>query len=172
MKTILWMGISLNGFIARENNEEDFISDNCWLLWVNSLKETGCVIFGRKTYENLLTWDKKYINDLNGIKIIVVSGNPNFVIGKNVELAKSPQEALGKLNKEGFKNVVLTGGSTLNSSFAKLNLIDEVVLNVEPIIVGKGIALFHPDQFDLKLKFLDIKKSEGKTIQLHYKVVK
>ena len=72
---------------------------------------------------------------------------------------------------KGFKSVLLTSGATLNSSFAKLGLIDEVILNVEPVIEGKGIPLFKPEDFELKLELVEMKKSKGKTIQLHYKVV-
>ncbi len=172
MKVILWMGMSLNGFIARENNEEDFISHDCWLAWLEALRTNGCLLFGRKTYEIVKSWDKQYINDLKGIKVIVVSCNKNFTVHEDFGLASSPQESLQKLEKQGFKNVVLTGGSTLNASFAKLNLIDEVILNIESIIVGKGIPVFNPDTFDLRLELLEMKQSRGKTIQLRYKVVK
>ena len=43
-----------------------------------------------------------------------------------------------------MKSVVVTGGSKMNSSFAKSGLIDEVILNVEPVIIGEGIPLFDP----------------------------
>ena len=166
------MTISLNGIIARENREEDFISYKSWLIWLNAVRENGCVIFGRKTYQNLITWPKRYLKDLQGIKVIVISANSDYQVGSGFELTSSPQEALEKLEKQGFKNVVLTGGSTLNSSFAKLGLIDEVILNVEPVIEGKGIPLFKPENFELKLELIEMKQSKGKTIQLQYKVVK
>lgn len=172
MKVILWMGISLNGIIARENNEEDFLSHDCWLAWVEYIHKIGCLLWGRKTHQIVKTWDKQYFNDLKGVKTVVVSGNYNYSVDERFELVSSPKEALEKLTKAGFQSVVLTGGSTLNSSFAKLNLIDEVVLNVEPVIVGKGIPIFNPDLFDLKLELIEMKKSKGQTIQLHYKVIK
>lgn len=172
MKVVLWMGMSLNGIIARTNNEEDFISHDCWLAWLEALQEHGCLLFGRKTYEIVKSWDKQYLEDLKGIRVVIVSTNPHFTVKEEFESALSPQEALNKLGNDGFKSVVLTGGSTLNSSFAKLNLIDEVILNVEPIIIGKGIPVFNSDVFDLKLEMIEIRQSKGKTIQLHYRVVK
>lgn len=164
--------MSLNGIIARENNEEDFISHDCWLAWLETLREHGCLLFGRKTYEIVKSWDKQYIEDLKGIRTLIISTSPSYTVNEGFELALSPQEALNKLEKDGFKSVVLTGGSTLNSSFAKLNLIDEIILNVEPVIIGRGIPLFNPDVFDLKLELIEMKQSKGKTIQLHYKVIK
>jgi len=67
--------------------------------------------------------------------------------------------------------VVLTGGSTNNAAFAKQKLIDELLLDVQSIIIGKGISLFAPDDFQLSLKLLEVKKIDSKIIQLHYKVV-
>src|SRR4030067_2450336 len=162
------MAMSLNGIIARENNEEDFSSHDSWEDWLKWVRKSGCVIWGRKTHEVVKGWDKQYLEDLKGVKVVVVSADKNYKVGEEFELASSPEEALGKLEKDGFETVVLTGGATLNSSFAKAGLVDEIVLNVEPVIVGKGIPLFSPDVFDLKLKLLESKKLNGDIVQLRY----
>lgn len=172
MKVILWMGMSLNGIIAGENNEEEFISDDSWNSWIEVLRKHGCVIWGRKTHQVVKAWPKSYFDDIKGIKAIVVSTNPEYEVGSGFELVNSPEAALKTLEKQGFKSVVLTGGSTLNTVFAKLGLIDEVILNVEPVIEGKGIPLFKPENFELKLELIEMKQSKGKTIQLHYQVKK
>ena len=172
MKVILCMVIPANGIIAGENNEEDFISHDSWQAWLEILRQYGCVIWGRKTHQVVKTWPKSYFDDIKGIKVVVISANPDYEVSAGFELASSPEAALKTLKKQGFKSVVLTGGATLNTAFAKLGLIDEVILNVEPIIEGKGIPLFKPEVFELKLELIEMKKSKGKTIQLHYKVVK
>lgn len=166
------MAMSVNGIIARENNEEDFISHDSWLGWLDAIRPVGYLIWGRKTHEVVKKWPKEYFDNLKGIRVIVVSSNPDYETGDGFELAESPKDALSRLEKDGAKEVVLTGGSTVNSSFAKLGLIDEVILNIEPVIVGKGIPLFNPDLFDLKLELVQMKPSKSKTIQLHYKVTK
>jgi len=68
--------------------------------------------------------------------------------------------------------VVLTGGSTLNSSFAKENLIDEIIFNVEPFVLGKGISVFRSDKFEFKLKLKGVKQLKNNIVQLHYLVDK
>ena len=171
MKVIMGMGMSLNGYSAGEDNNEDFISHDCWLSWLEAIRKHGCMVWGRKTHEVVKNWPKSYFNDIKGIKVVCVSSDKNFQIGPGFELAESPEAALETLEKQGFKSVVLTGGSTLNSAFAKLGLINEVILNVEPVIVGKGISLFKPEDFELKLELVEMKPSKGKIIQLHYKVI-
>lgn len=170
MKVVLWMGMSVNGIIAGEDNNEDFISHDTWLAWLEELRKHGCLIFGRKTYEVVKTWPKSYSNDIKGIRAVVVSTNPNFKVNPGFELADSPQSALKTLENQGFKKVVLTGGGSLDSAFAKLGLINEVIFNIEPVMIGKGIPVFRKEDFELKLELIEMKPSKGKTIQLHYRV--
>ncbi|MBI3385403.1 dihydrofolate reductase family protein [Candidatus Gottesmanbacteria bacterium] len=172
MAVNLWMSMSLNGIISREKGEEDFISHGSWLLWLDVIRKSGNFIFGRKAYENLMTWDKKYLEALKGLRIVVVTNNSTSFQNKDFTFVSSPQEALDRLKSEDFESITLTGGATLNSSFAKLNLIDEIILNVEPVIIGNGIPVFHPDLFNLKLEFLAMQKTNADTILLHYKVKK
>lgn len=172
MKVILFMAMSLNGVIARENNEEDFLSHDNWVEWLKWIRKSGCVVWGRKTYEIVKTWDKQYFEDIKGVKAVVVSSNKNYKVGEGFELVSSPKEALEKLEKEGYKTAIVTGGSTLNSYFVKEKLIDEIVINVEPVVVGKGIALFNPDDFDLNLNLLETKKLGHGIIQVRYKIKK
>jgi len=157
MKVILWMGMSLNGYIAGEDNNEDFISHDCWLAWLEAIRKHGCMVWGRKTHQIVKTWPKEYIEDIKGVKAVVISSDPNYKVSSGFELVRSPEAALETLEKQGFTSVVLTGGATLNSAFAKLGLIDEVIVNV--------------DVFELKLELIETKRLKGKTIQLHYKVV-
>ena len=170
MKLILWMAMSLNGMIARPNNEEDFLSEDTWLEWLRWVREVGCVIFGRKTYEVVKGYGEESLRDLKGIKIVVVSSQKDYKVAEGFELVSSPQEALKVLEKGGFKVAVLTGGAILDSAFAKAGLIDEIVLNVEPVVVGEGIPLFSSSLFDLKLKLQETKKLNDDLIQLHYQV--
>lgn len=163
--------MSVNGIIARENNEEDFISHDNWLTWLDAIRPVGNIIWGRKTHEVVKKWPKEYFDDLKGLRIMIISSNPNYEVGEGFELVADPKEALEKLEKDGVKEVIVTGGSTTNSSFAKLGLINEVVLNVEPVVVGKGIPLFKSDEFDMKLELIEMNASRGKTIQLRYKVI-
>lgn len=172
MNVTLWMAMSLNGIIARKNNEEDFISHDSWLNWLDALNKSGCVIWGRKTYEIVKSWPKEYFDDIRNIFSITVSANKEFKIDNQFVLADSPEEALHILRKKGFKESVVTGGSKLNSSFAKRNLIDKVILSIEPVVIGEGIPLFNPDVFDLKLKLLKVEKGKGKTLLVHYDVLK
>ena len=166
------MAMSINGFIAREDRREDFLSQVGWVELARLSKKAGALIWGRKTYEAVKKWDKGYLEDLKSVRKIILSSNPDFQLDGGFFLASGPKDALQKLEKEGFSETILTGGASNNSSFAKEDLIDEVILNMDPVLVGKGILLFAPSDLEYRLRLLGVKKLSGQTIQLHYKVIK
>ncbi len=172
MKVILYMAISANGFIARENGDEDFLSHENWNKFCDLANKHRNFIIGRKTYESVKNWKDEYSFDDLNVEKIVVSQDTSYVLDDSYTLAKSPQDALAKLTQKGFQETLLTGGSTLNTAFAKLGLIDEIIVNVEPIIIGKGIPLFSSDEFELPTELVSISKGDNGIVTLHYKVKK
>ncbi len=172
MKVTLFMAISLNGIIARENNEEDFLSDVNWKTLVELTHKTGCVIWGHKTHEIVRTWEKKYWDEIKDIRKVILGSSPIKNLEKDCIQATSPKDAIQKLTKENFKEILLSGGSTLNSSFLKEGLVDEIILNIEPAVIGGGIPVFKLENFDdVKLEILNMKRLEEDIVQLSYKVL-
>ena len=60
----------------------------------------------------------------------------------------------------------------MNTAFARAGLIDQVIINVESVVVGRGIPLFAPEGFDLRLKLIEMKRMREEIVQLHYEVRK
>ncbi len=165
------MAISANGIIATQTGSEDFLSHDNWIQFVKLANKIGCFIWGRKTYDAVIKWEGDYLNDLKDVKKIIVSHSP-VELQEGFTLADSPEQALDILNKSGFKEAIITGGSTLNSEFAKRGLIDEVVLDVNAVILGTGIPVFAPEDFELKLELTESTKVSGSVFELKYKVIK
>ena len=68
--------------------------------------------------------------------------------------------------------MVVAGGGALNASFIEENLVDEIFIDIEPIIIGKGIPIFRDKSFERNLKLVGQKKISENEIQLHYEVLK
>lgn len=168
MKVILYMAISANGMIARENDDTSFISKEEWNSYSSFVRKTGCLIIGHRTY-NILTKQPEF-KEFKNVKIVVISHNKFTTLASNHFVAKSPKEALNILKE--FNSVIVAGGGILNSSFMKEDLVDEIFLDIEPKILGRGIKLFYDETFETDLTLLGIKKISKKTLQLHYKVKK
>lgn len=166
------MAMSLNGFIAAEDGGEDFISHGNWQTLVELSGEYGNLIIGRKAYDAVKSWGEGYgFDDFKNIKKIIIS-RQNLNLGSDYVLAKSPEETLKILEKENFKNALISGGSIINSAFIKSNLLDELIINIEPVVIGEGISLFSPDDFESKLLLIGSKTLDNGIVQLHYKVIK
>ncbi len=168
MKVILYMAITANGMIAKENDDTSFVSKKEWNSYSAAVRKAGNLVIGHRTY-NILTKQPEF-KEFEKVNLVVVSHNKFPTLSSNHFIAKSPKEALNILKT--FKSVVVAGGGILNSAFMKAGLVDEIFLDIEPKILGKGIKLFFDENFESDLSLLDIKKVSKNCIQLHYKVKK
>ncbi len=169
MKVVLQMAMTVNGYIAKENDETPW-SDEEWANYSEMVKKIGNIILGHRTYE-LMKEDNTF-EEIGNPFTIVVTEHPENTESSNTIFVKSPEEALEKIKAKHFNEALVGGGSRLNSSFMKKNLVDEIYFDIEPMFFGKGIKLFADENFETKLQLLDVKNISKNLIQLHYKVVK
>lgn len=166
MKVILYMAVSANGMIAKSDDNTNWISQTEWNSYSLAVQAAGNLIVGRRTY-NILTKQPEFA-ELKDIKVVVVSKQSFTPISTNHMIASSPKEALELLKD--FEKVILAGGGILNTSFLEQNLVDEIFLDIEPIILGGGIKLFNDGAVEAHLELLETKQLSPNEIQLHYKV--
>jgi dihydrofolate reductase len=171
MKVILTMAISANGIIATKKGSEDFLSHDNWIQFLKLANKIGCFIWGRKTYDAVSKWEGEYLNDLKGVKKVIISHSP-VKLREGFTLAHSPEDALKHLEEDGFEQAIITGGSTINSEFAKRGLIDEIIFDVNPSVLGEGIPVFSPADFKMNLKLVDMKKVGVNIVELRYSIKK
>jgi len=169
MRVKLIMVQSINGKIRMGNNSQgSWSSQEDRENFYNITKDIGIVIMGRKTFEEIGAPLKKRIN-------IVLTGNPEKY--KEIELKydkylyftdNPPEILLTELEKKGYNEVALIGGSTINSLFLEKNLINEIFLTIEPVIIEGDLSIFKyvNDKHNFKLK--DFRKLNEDTILLHY----
>jgi len=167
-KVILYMAISLNGIIAKSDDDTSWISKEEWDSYSLAVRTTGNLIVGHRTY-GILTKQPEF-SEFKDVKLVVVAQENFQTLTQNHLVAHSPREALKLLSD--FEEVVVAGGGALNASFLDENLVDEIYIDIEPIILGKGIPLFRGKDFERNLKLLGEKKITDNEIQLHYEVLK
>lgn len=171
MKVILYMATTVNGFIAKENDDTTFVSDVEWESLQKMVRRTGDIIIGTRTYEIMSKGNE--LAKLDGLKAVVVVSDGSFKTSSpNHFVVNSPKEALALLEREGFREALVAGGGKLNASFMEENPIDEIYLDIEPVALGKGIKLFAEKDFERKLELIGTKKLSPHELQLHYRVLK
>lgn len=161
------MAQTVNGFIAKLDNATPW-SDEEWEVYKKKVGKAGNIIIGRKTYD--IMKDDGF-GDMGNPFVIVVS-QQNFSNTENVAFVKTPQEALQVARDKGFAEVLITGGSQINGLFLKENLVDEIFLDVEPLLFGQGIPLFSLYENDFQLELVEAKPYGKNGLQLHYTVKK
>ncbi len=165
MKVILYMAITANGYIAKENDETPWYDEE-WKSFAKIVRKCKNMIIGRKTFE-IMTKEGEFEKIGNPFTVVVSDKQK-----ENSQFVDSPKNAINTMNEKGFGKILIAGGGMLNSSFMKEGLIDEIYLDIEPFLFGKGIKLFAENEFETKLELLETKQLSKNTIQLHYKILK
>jgi dihydrofolate reductase len=169
MKVTLWMAMSLNGIVAREDQSEDFLANRDWELFLQLVRSSDALIWGRVTHQ---LFEGRVRPEFPEVPIIVVTGRNDFVTQPGSIRAATPEDAVRIASRLNADNALLAGGSQLNAGFASAGFIDEVIVAIEPVIVSRGIPLLSGDTADLRLDLLDIDQSRQPTIRVRYRVLR
>ena len=162
----LYNVISTDGFIARNDGREDFISDSLWPNFLNLCNEYGSIIMGRKTYETIQKYDKKLLESFEKlpIKKIVISKNLSFHPKKEYILVDSPEKSIALA-----PNGLVSSGPTLNNFLLENHLVKKVIFHKVPVSIGDGIKPFDEKMISF-ISEKNIPKIEGVEVS-EYNVV-
>ncbi len=169
-KVILYISMSLDGYIASKDNSLEFLSmvekEGQDYGYNEFVKSVDTVIIGRKTYEKVIDMGYEYPHTDKDVYILTRTarhsiGTFKFYTGDLAQL-------IGELKSQSGKNIYCDGGAEIANDLMKKNLIDEYIISVIPILLGDGIKLFKDGRPELKLELVSIKQFEKGLTQLHY----
>lgn len=172
-KISLFIAISLDGYIAKPNNDLSFLKivekegeDYGYAKFTSAI---DTLIVGRKTYDYVLKeiGSSHYDNGERDIYVITRTPKPNkgrvtFYTGDIAELVK-------KLKSENGKDIYCDGGAEVINKLLKLDLIDEYIISIIPILLGNGTRLFKDGRPEQLLELISSKSFDTGLMQLHYK---
>ncbi len=171
MKVKIYNAISIDGFIATPSHNTEWVSDTDWEEFSLQVRNSRAIIMGRKTYE-VSGEDFPYDCELN----VVMTSNDELLDKKEEEgiwfTDARPKEVLEEIESLGFSETLIIGGGKLNGSFLKAGLVDEIILSVHPLVLGKGIKLFEDEEFSLQLELIGSRVLNQELAQLTYAVMK
>lgn len=169
MKVTLYMATSIDGYIAKLDKDSEWVSEACATSFMKTINEYGCIIVGSHTFD-------QYTPDLYPIKdtinIVLSSDKTRGSSDKNVFFVTDANSALVIAEAQNCQQALLIGGGHTNSTFLKENLIDEIILDVHPLILGKGIKLFEDIEKLVNLERLSTISMDDGLVQIRYKVIK
>lgn len=170
MKVILMMVMTADGFIAKNSSQPsiEWTSSADKEIFIKRTKEARVIIMGLATYKTIGRPLPGRLNLIMTFRPEIEQGIPDKLEFTN----DAPEIILQKLEARGYKEVILGGGTSINSLFLQKNLIDEIQVTIEPILFGGGLNLFKNLDLNLKLELLETKNLGNDVVNLRYKVIK
>jgi dihydrofolate reductase len=167
MKVILDLAISADGFIAKPDGNSDWVAPSTEELFKKRTREAGCLVVGRRTYEQY----RGSIYPVDGALNIVLTNNSEG-LDVSVVSATSPEETLAIAKENGCSGVLIAGGASVSGAFLKAGLINEIFFSVHPLLLTQGMKPFGDIEVNSEMTLVDTKELEGGIIQLHYEVLR
>ena len=163
---------SIDGYIAKENGdfsaflmEGDHVED-----FIKSLTHYDSVLMGTNTYQigiqqGLEPGQQAY----SGLTHYIFSNSIEFENSNSViKVTENQLDVVRKLKDEPGKDIWLCGGATLAQTLLNDNLIDELILKINPILLGKGIPLFKENTMTKKMILKYHKAYSNGVVFCHY----
>lgn len=170
-KVILYIATSLDGYIAKANDDISFLSiveqEGQDYGYSDFIKTVDAVIVGRRTYDKVISMGFDFPHTDKDSYIITRAPRPN--IGSVKFYSGDLKLLVDKLKSEDGKNIFCDGGAEIVNELLKANLIDEFIISVIPILLGNGIKLFRDKRLEQKLELVSVKSFDKGLTQLHYK---
>ena len=184
-KVMFGLSASLDGFIADKNRDVTEVfawfgehMENFSEVAGDALNETGVVIMGHKSFDEIDTPDGWVFP--NGMSapwpVIVLQSQPREPVQKGnthyTFVTDGIESAIAKAQEiAGEKTVALHGGTAVQQAL-KAGLLDEFHLNVAHVLLGEGVRLFdHIGSEPIHLERLRVMETPGAT-HLSFRVVK
>ena len=178
MKVSVFIGTSVDGFIARPNGDLDFLPAgggephgyNEFMASVDAL------VIGRKTFETVLAFPEWPYGDK---RVVVLSSQPvdfstirrGAVRAGLVEhMAGDPAEIAAKLAASGVEHIYVDGGITIQR-FLRAGVVQRLTITRVPVLIGSGIPLFDNLPHDVRLRHVATQHYPSGLVKSEYEVV-
>lgn len=166
-KVILYIAMSLDGYIADSNGKVDWLNGHGSEADVDTYsdfsKNIDTVVMGWNTYHQITTElspDEWVYKDMTSYiityRVLPSTNNIKFV-------QSSPCSIVQKLKQEQGKAIWICGGGNIIQPLIWNGLIDEYRISIIPTILGSGIRLFGEMPSEIKLKLVSTQAYNGIT---------
>jgi dihydrofolate reductase len=176
MKGTVYIATSLDGFIARENGDLDWLhaagssSGDEDYGYAAFMETVDAIVMGRHTYEKVRTFGKwpytKPVFVLSSRQLVIAPELQGFV----GVLSGEPSRILSGLAARGMGHVYVDGGKTIQR-FLDAGAIQRLIIIRIPILIGRGIPLFGPLSRDVHLQHVNTRHYPNGFVQSEYTVI-
>jgi dihydrofolate reductase len=171
VKASVFIGTSLDGFIARANGDLDFLPPGGGEPhgYDEFMATVDALVIGRKTFETVLTFDKWPYGEK---PVFVLSSRPLAAAPPEAVLERmsgAPAEIVSQLAARGIGHIYVDGGITIQR-FLQDGLVQRLIITRVPVLIGAGIPLFGAVPRDMILRHVATRAYASGLVQSEYVV--
>lgn len=181
-KLIALMHISFDGFAAGANGEMDWITHDQEIFEhvSNYISKAEAGVYGPKTFQMMESYWPKMLNSAESDELEIKHAKwyqnaKKIVCSRTVKQLDNPQallianleEDINKLKQQSQKDLMVFGSPRLTQSLARLELLDEYLVNVNPILLGGGVRMLE-DLPRTNLNLMSATKFSSGVVGFHY----
>lgn len=185
-KIFLFMMVSLDGYF--EGPEHDLswhqVDEEFDDFAIKQMQEADTILFGRRTYQLMEGyWPSKEALEDDPEVAKLMNETPKVVVSKSLEsvtetkiwkhvrlINENVEDEIRKLKKEKGGDIILLASSNLCVSLLEWGLLDEIRIMINPIVIGKGTALFEGIKDKYNFKLTKSRKFKNGNVLLTYTV--
>lgn len=143
-----------------------------------SMSRSGALLFGRRTYEDFYrVWPSRTESPFTPI----LNNSTKYVASRTVKeplpwmnsilLSGDAKDTVAELRQRPGKDIVILGSGVLVQSLLRHGLIDELMLNIHPIVLGSGRRLFPDGGAPATLSMLESQTTSKGVLIVRYQPV-
>src|SRR6266850_1082928 len=168
MKASVFVGISVDGFMARVNGELDFLPAEPEPHGYDEfMASVDALVIGRNTFEFVLGFGG-WAYGAKPVFVLSTRPLPPVPEGAVVErMSGEPAAILAELEARGIGHVYVDGGITIQR-FLQAGLIQRLIITRVPVLIGAGIPLFGAIPRDILLKHVGTRQYASGLVQSEY----
>ena len=173
MTVSVFVGVSVDGFLARPNGDLDFLPPDGGEPhgYEEFLATVDAIVLGRNSFEKVLTLGPWPYGDK---RVVVLSSRPVDLSaaggGVLEQMAGSPAEIVSRLAASGARHLYVDGGITIQR-FLRAGLVQRLVLTRVPVLIGEGIPLFGALPGDVRLRHVATRAYPSGLVSSEYGVI-
>lgn len=169
-KVMLYIAMSLDGYIAATGDDLSFLSmvekEGEDYGYKDFMEQIDTVIMGRKTYD----WVMNHVPEFPhaNLRSYIITRQKRPSEGNMTFYNDDLSILVRQLKAENGKNIFVDGGAQTAQSLFMLNLIDELIISIIPVLLGDGVRLFDSFYPQQVLTLIKSTSYESGLVQLHY----
>jgi len=166
----LFIAASLDGYIAGPKGGIDWLFHDQDYGYTDFAASVDTVLMGRKSYEALLALVDDWQLPEHLAQWVFTRHPERFDDERVTFTARPPADVVERIRRKKGKHLWLLGGGALVKAFLDDRLIDEMMVAIHPIVLGRGIPLFPPGTRRTGLRLTDSRAYDSGLVMLRYAV--